>query len=106
MAAYLIADTDLFDPAHYEEYKVRAKAIAEKYSGQYLARGGQLSVKESDLWSPTRLVIVRFDSFEQANKFYDSFEQANKFYDSPEYQAILHYSKDAAKRTVVVLEGI
>ncbi|MFM8666953.1 MAG: DUF1330 domain-containing protein, partial [Betaproteobacteria bacterium] len=35
MAAYLIADTDLFDPAHYEEYKVRAKAIAEKYSGQY-----------------------------------------------------------------------
>lgn len=96
MAAYLIADTDLFDPAHYEEYKVRAKAIAEKYSGQYLARGGQLSVKESDLWSPTRLVIVRFDSFEQANKFYDS----------PEYQAILHYSKAAAKRTVVVLEGI
>lgn len=96
MAAYLIADTDLFDPAHYEEYKVRAKAIAEKYSGQYLARGGQLSVKESDLWSPTRLVIIRFDSFDQANEFYDS----------PEYQAILHYSKDAAKRTVVVLEGI
>lgn len=96
MAAYLIADTSLFDPAHYEEYKIRAKAIAEKFGGQYLARGGQLSVKESDLWSPTRLVIVRFDSFEQANQFYDS----------DEYQAILHYSKDSAKRTVVVVEGI
>ncbi len=96
MAAYLIADTSLFDPAHYEEYKIRAKAIAEKFGGQYLARGGQLSVKESDLWSPTRLVIVRFETFEQANKFYDS----------PEYQAILHYSQDSAKRTVVVVEGI
>lgn len=96
MAAYLIADTSLFDPAHYEEYKIRAKAIAQKFGGQYLARGGQLSVKESDLWSPTRLVIVRFETFEQANKFYDS----------PEYQAILHYSQDSAKRTVVVVEGI
>ena len=96
MAAYLIADTDLFDPARYEEYKVRAKAIAEKYGGQYLARGGQLSVKESDLWSPTRVVIVRFESFEQANKFYDS----------PEYQAILHFSQESAKRTVMIVEGL
>lgn len=96
MAAYLIADTHLTDPAQYEEYKVRAKAAAEKYGGQYLARGGQLSIKESDLWSPTRIVIIRFESYAQANQFYDS----------ADYQSVLPYSQRAAKRTVLIVEGV
>ena len=96
MAAYLIADTLLNDPAEYEEYKLRAKPAAEKFGGQYLARGGQLSVKESDLWSPTRIVIVRFESLEQANRFYES----------AEYQEALPYSQRSAKRTVLIVEGM
>ena len=96
MAAYLIVDTLLTDPDLYEQYKVKAKPLAEKYGGEYLARGGQLTVKESDLWTPTRMVIVRFPSAEQANRFYDS----------SEYQEVLGISQQSAKRTVVVVDGL
>jgi uncharacterized protein (DUF1330 family) len=96
MAAYLIVDTLLHDPDQYEQYKLKAKPIVEKYGGEYLARGGQLTLKETDLWTPTRMVVIRFPSVEQANKFYDS----------TEYQDVLPISKQSARRTVVVLEGL
>jgi uncharacterized protein (DUF1330 family) len=96
MAAYLVVDTLLDNPALYEEYKVRARPLAEKYGGEYLARGGDMTLKETDLWSPTRLVLVRFPDAAAANRFYDS----------AEYQEVLKISKQSARRTVVVLEGI
>ena len=74
----------------------RYLALAEQHGGEYLARGGAMSLKETDLWKPQRLVIIRFPSAEQANRFYDS----------PEYQKVLQISKQAARRTVVVLEGL
>ena len=96
MAAYLVVDTDLTNPEAYEEYKLKARPIAEKYGGEYLARGGKMNIKEAQLWSPKRLVLVKFSSFEQAEKFYDS----------AEYQAVLPISTVSAKRSVVILEGI
>ena len=42
MAAYLVVDTDLTNPEAYEEYKLKARPIAEKYGGEYLARGGKV----------------------------------------------------------------
>ena len=96
MAAYLIADTLLTDPELYEQYKLRARPLAEQYGGEYIARGGELSVREADLWSPQRLVIIRFPSSAQANAFYDS----------AEYQQILGISRQAARRTIVVVEGL
>ncbi len=96
MATYLIADTLLDHPEQYEEYKRQAKPLVEKYGGEYLARGGQLTLKETDLWSPTRLVLIRFPDAESAARFYDS----------PEYQAILPISRQSARRTIVMLEGV
>lgn len=96
MAAYLVVDSHLTDPALYEQYKLQAKPLAEQHGGEYLARGGALTVKESALWSPTRMVLIRFPSARQAEAFYDS----------PEYQKVLQISKKSAERTVVILEGI
>ena len=96
MAAYLVVDTDLTNPEAYEEYKLKARPIAEKYGGEYLARGGKMNIKEMQLWSPKRLVLVKFPSFEKAEKFYDS----------AEYQAVLPISEKSAIRTVLILEGI
>jgi len=95
MATYLIVDTLLEKPELYEEYKLKARPLAEKYGGQYLARGGQLTLKETDLWSPTRMVLIRFADAVSANLFYES----------PEYQAILPISKQSARRTVIMVEG-
>jgi len=95
MAAYLVVDTDLTHPERYEDYKRQAKPLAEQYGGEYLVRGGAMSVKESDLWTPTRMVVVRFPSTEKAQAFYES----------AEYQEILKISQESARRTVVLVEG-
>jgi uncharacterized protein (DUF1330 family) len=96
MTAYLIVDTVLDDPEQYEEYKLRAKPLVEQFGGEYLARGGNMVMKESDLWTPSRMVLIKFP---------DS-ETANRFYDSPQYQAILPISQRSARRTIFVLEGL
>ena len=69
MTAYLIVDTKINDEVAYEEYKIRAKPIVESYGGEYLVRGGKTTVSESELWTPTRLVVVRFPSREDAENF-------------------------------------
>jgi uncharacterized protein (DUF1330 family) len=96
MAAYLVVDSHLTDPTLYEQYKLQAKPLAEKHGGEYLARGGNMVVKESALWSPTRMVLIRFPSMEQAQGFYDS----------AEYQKALEISKQSAQRSVVIVEGV
>jgi uncharacterized protein (DUF1330 family) len=74
MAAYLIVDTLLNDPVLYEEYKLKARPLIEKFGGEYLARGGRMTLRETDLWSPSRLVLVRFSDVETANRCLDSVE--------------------------------
>jgi len=96
MVAYLVVDTLLKDPELYEQYKLLAKPLVEKFGGQYLARGGPMSVKEDALWMPTRMVLVVFPS--QAH--------IEAFYSSEEYQKILAISRQSADRTVFSLEGI
>lgn len=96
MTAYLVVDTQLTHPDVYEQYKLRAKPLVEQHGGEYLARGGAISLKESDLWSPTRMVLVKFPSSEQAQAFYNS----------AEYQEVLQISKQSAQRTVLILEGL
>ncbi len=96
MAAYLIVDSDLTRPERYEDYKRQAKPLAEQYGGEYLVRGGAMAIQENDLWSPTRMVVVRFPSVEKAKAFYES----------AEYQQVLLISKESARRTVVLVEGL
>jgi len=96
MPAYLIVDTLLDDPELYEDYKRRARPLIERWGGEYLARGGELIPRETDLWSPTRMVLIRFADVETARACLDS----------PEYQAVVGISHRSARRTVVILEGL
>ena len=96
MAAYLVVDCKLTNPELYEQYKLKAKPLVEKYGGEYLARGGDTSIKESKLWSPTRMVLIRFPSAAQAETFYHS----------AEYLEVLKISLASADRTVFILEGV
>jgi uncharacterized protein (DUF1330 family) len=58
MPAYIIVDTVIENAEEYEKYKALARPIAEKFGGVYRVRGGDMEVFETDLWSPTRMVIV------------------------------------------------
>ncbi len=76
MSAYLVVDTKINNPEVYEEYKKLAKPIAEKYGGVYRARGGAMDVRQTELWTPTRIVIIEFADVKSAQAFVDSAEYA------------------------------
>jgi uncharacterized protein (DUF1330 family) len=96
MAAYIVVDSKIINPEQQELYRQLAGPIVLKHGGEYLARGGKLSVKESKRGTPERLVIVKFPSFEQAEKFYNS----------AEYKEALEVSDKAAERTFSIIEGV
>ncbi|WP_041635382.1 DUF1330 domain-containing protein [Marinobacter sp. BSs20148] len=76
MSAYLVVDTKIKNPEAYEEYKKLAKPIAKKYGGVYRVRGGAMDVRETELWTPTRIVIIEFPDVKSAQAFVDSDEYA------------------------------
>ena len=74
MSAYIVVDTKIHNDTEYEEYKKLARPIVEKHGGVYRARGGQLDIIETDLWTPTRIVIIEFPDVASARGFLDSEE--------------------------------
>jgi uncharacterized protein (DUF1330 family) len=95
MSAFVIVDTKIKDADAYEEYKRLARPIAEKFGGVYRARGGDIEVLESDLWSPTRIVIVEFPDVKSAKRFANSDEYAP-------VKAIRHAN---AECTLIIVDG-
>jgi uncharacterized protein (DUF1330 family) len=71
MAAYVIAEVEVTDPARYEDYKRLAPAAIAAHGGKYLVRGGASELLEGDR-QPGRTVILEFPSLDHARRFYDS----------------------------------
>lgn len=95
MTAYVIVDINVTDPVRYKDYKTLAAPTVELYGGRYIARGGRTEILEGD-WSPSRLVILQFDSIEQAKSWLNSTE-----YSAP--RSIRHQT---ANSNMVVVEGV
>jgi len=69
-AAYLIVEMNITDAEQYKQYMATAPAAVKAAGGEYLVRGGKQEVLEGD-WSPHRVAMLRFPSYEQAKAFYD-----------------------------------
>ncbi|MCP4294500.1 MAG: DUF1330 domain-containing protein [Proteobacteria bacterium] len=95
MSAFIIVDTKISNPTKYEEYKKLAKPIAEKFGGIYRVRGGEMEVCESDLWAPTRVVVVEFPDIEKAKAFVNS----------EEYAPVKKIRHENAECTLFIVEG-
>lgn len=95
MSAYIVVDTKINNPSVYEEYKKLARPIAEKYGGVYKVRGGNIDVRENDLWTPTRIVIIEFPDVQSAQAFADS----------DEYAPIRPIRTNNAECTLFIVEG-
>lgn len=96
MTAWLIVDTKITDPEAYERYKVQARPIVERHGGEYVARGGRLDVLEDDLWTPSRLIIIRFPDMDSARSLADD----------PDYAPVREIRRGSAKCTLAVVEGV
>ena len=95
MAAYLVVDIEISNPAQFEEYRKLAPAAIAKFGGRYIIRGGAYEVLEGE-WKPQRLTIVEFDSMEKAKAFYAS----------AEYGAAKKARAGAAKFKALLVQGI
>jgi uncharacterized protein (DUF1330 family) len=92
--AYVIARVTVTDPQAYAEYAKDATEAIRKYGGRPLARGGTFEALEGEARS--RNVILEFESYEQAKRYYHS----------AEYQAAKAKRAGAAVGEFVVVEGV
>jgi uncharacterized protein (DUF1330 family) len=104
MAAYMIGEIEVTDPAAYEDYRKQVLAVVQKYGGKFIARGGKTETLEGAA-SPDslggappakRVVVLEFPSFEQAQKWYRS----------PEYAPLIALRQRASRGRLVLVEGI
>ncbi len=95
MAAYVLLDIGVRDPADYEEYKKAGAPTIIAYGGKPLARGGETEVMEGD-WQPKRLVLLEFKNMTEAKRWWNS----------PEYNEAKKLRHKAAKANVIFFEGI
>lgn len=93
---YLIVEARVSDPEAYETYKNLAQVAIAQHGGRYLVRGGTVEILEGSWTKLPRLVIVEFESVDQARRFYDS----------PEYQAARKARERAAEMNMLVVAGI
>jgi uncharacterized protein (DUF1330 family) len=95
MAAYVIADLEVTDPARFAEYRQRVPATLAAYGGRFLVRGGVHEVAEGE-WYPRRLVVLEFPNLAQARRWYDSEE-----YREPKAMRLA-----ASRGNLVFVEGV
>ena len=95
MPAYVIVETDISDPEQYEQYKAASPAAVAAGGGRFVVRGGDLTVLEGD-WTPSRLVVLEFESLEAAKRFYES----------EQYQEAKRLRDGAADLRMVAVEGV
>lgn len=94
MNGYVVIDTEVIDQEAFAEFVERIPEAIAANGGRFVARGGRSEVVEGD-WSPQRLVIMEFDSYEAARAFIDA----------AEYRALGELRSRALRSNVVVIEG-
>ena len=94
MAAYVIGDIEVTDPAAFREYRNRVGATVEQYGGRFVVRGGRVDPKEGD-WQPHLLVMLEFPTLEQAERWYNS----------SEHKPLIAIREKAARTQLLIAEG-
>jgi uncharacterized protein (DUF1330 family) len=95
MSGYIIAHVQVTNPTQYEEYKKWSTAAMKTAGAEVCVRGGQVQVLEGD-WTPERIVVLKFPSFDAAKAFYEL----------PEYLKAREAREGAAIMRMVAVEGV
>ncbi len=95
MAAYMIFDVDVTDPVTWEEYHKLAEESLAPYKWKFLVFGGTVETLEGD-WKPKTLVMLEFESMEQAQQWVNS----------PAYTRAKEIRPRAVSTNVILVEGV
>ncbi len=96
--AYVIAEADaITDPAGIKEYGAKVLETLAPFNGHYhfVVRGGKTESLDGDA-PPRGIVVIAFDTSEQAHAWYDS----------PGYAAIKPIRPAAVKGRMFIVEGV
>mgnify|MGYP002701244121 CR=1 FL=1 len=93
---YLLVDVDIHNIDEYKKYLNKVKPMVEKFGGKYLIKGGKIDAKETDLWKPTRIVLVQFPNTTSALNWYNS----------EEYRPLKNLRLTNATSTILFIEGV
>ena len=95
MSAYVLSSIKVNNPDNYKEYVTKVKSIVEKFGGEYLVRGGEMTVIEGE-WNHPRSIVIKFQSKEKAMEWYNS----------EEYKPIRQIRHDNAVSNTIIVDGI
>ena len=96
MAAYVIAETEVYDEDQFRRYRELAAPSVAQYGGRYLTRGMSPQVPEGE-WPPdAQLVIIEFPDLARVREWYAS----------PEYAEALALRQTALGRRLLFIEGV
>ena len=93
MAAYVIGEIDVRDPATYDQYRKQVLATVQTHGGRFLARGGKGEALEGA--APKRVVMLEFPSYERALEWYRS----------AEYAPLIKLRQQASDGRLLLVEG-
>ena len=95
MAAYIIFEVEVTDPAATDEYAKLAGESLAPFQSKAIVHGGMVEVLEGD-WEPKTLVMLEFESMEQARQWYKS----------PAYAKAVDVLTRALYSNVILIEGV
>lgn len=75
MAAYLIANITVKDPARFAEYREKVAPMIAAQGGRYLIRGGAVTAVEGDP-GLDRVVVLQFPDMATLKRFYHGADYA------------------------------
>jgi uncharacterized protein (DUF1330 family) len=95
MAAYVIAETEVYDEEQFRRYRELAAPSIAQYGGRYLTRGTPQAPEGE--WPPgAYLVIIEFPDLARIREWYAS----------PEYAEALTVRQSALGRRLLFVEGV
>ena len=95
MSAYVVVQVEVHDSERYERYKEMVPPTLEAYGGRFLVRGGATQTVEGS-WSPPRLVVLEFDSIEQAKAWWGS----------EEYREAKQLRQETTHTEMIIAQGV
>jgi len=87
LAAYLVVEHTIAEPARFEEYRAKVAPIIAKHGGRYLTKGGSPKLLESGRRPPDRVMIIEFPDMGALDAFYTA----------PEYQPLIPLRQSAVQ---------
>jgi uncharacterized protein (DUF1330 family) len=90
----MIVEVETTDEAQMAEYRKHTPGAIARFGGKFIVRGGKTRALEGG-WSPKRMVVIEFPSYQKAEEFYDS----------EHYKPLLEMRLKAGKSRAVIVDG-